>query len=330
LQLTALEFGPANGMDITENMLSEAAAGPVLLRPAPQPDPACLPMLHVRVPVHSLQDGLVQKALAFAQAQPYHALRQNCICFADFMARVLTGGVVKGAPLVFDLLAGTVPAADLPLLQLLSLFQMTWHDVCDGGRLLRAFLQQHPCAALLPPAAAADGQAVGSILIEAAEGEANGSKAGAAAASDAAAPIGAPAAGPNPLAALLASLVPQQPAAALASLAPPAAQPQPPVQPSDSSGSDEIHFGGMEAGATSAGANLAAASASVASNLASLASNLASLASTSDSRTPRGGVRGLPARRLAARPPPAAEPTAGGSGQQQSALPAAFNERTIP
>lgn len=60
-QLTALEFGPANGMDITENMLSEAAAGPVVLRPAPQPDPACLPMLHVRLPVHSLQDGLVQK-----------------------------------------------------------------------------------------------------------------------------------------------------------------------------------------------------------------------------------------------------------------------------
>ncbi len=61
LQLTALEFGPANGMDITENMLSEAPAGPVLLRPAPQPDPACLPMLHVDLPVHALQDAVVQQ-----------------------------------------------------------------------------------------------------------------------------------------------------------------------------------------------------------------------------------------------------------------------------
>lgn len=31
---------------------------------------------------------LAAQALAFAQTQPYHALRQNCICFADFMARV--------------------------------------------------------------------------------------------------------------------------------------------------------------------------------------------------------------------------------------------------
>ncbi|KAI7838929.1 hypothetical protein COHA_007291 [Chlorella ohadii] len=249
-ELTALEFGPANGMDITENMLSEAPAGPVLLRPAPQPDPACLPMLHVDLPVHALQDAVVQQALAFAQAQPYHALRQNCICFADFIARVLTGGVLKGAPLIFDLLVGMVPAADPPLLQLLSLFQLSWHDVCDGGRLLRAFLQQHPGAVLQPPAgAAAGGKAVGSILLESEDG-------------------------------IQASFI------------------LPPVQqPTDSSGSDDMHFGsvGAEPGATSAGASLAAASASV-------ASNLASLASTGDSRTPRGGVRGLPARPPRGRP----------------------------
>ncbi len=37
-----------------------------------------------------LQTPNLPQALAFAQAQPYHALRQNCICFADFIARVST------------------------------------------------------------------------------------------------------------------------------------------------------------------------------------------------------------------------------------------------
>lgn len=177
-----------------------------------------------------------------------------------------------------------MPAADPPLLQLLSLFQMSWHDVCDGGRLLRAFLQQHPDAALLPPPAASSGEPVGSILMEPSEGQACDSTTGSAAAKAVAAPLAAPAAGSNPLAALLASLLPPQPAAALASLAPPVVV-QPPAQPCDSSGSDDIHFGGVEPRASS----VAAASASV-------ASNLTSLASTGDSRIPRGGVSGLPAR----------------------------------
>lgn len=69
LQLTALEFGPANGMDITENMLNEAPAGPVLLRPAPQPEPECLPMLHVRVPVHGLEESVVQQVGARAACE---------------------------------------------------------------------------------------------------------------------------------------------------------------------------------------------------------------------------------------------------------------------
>lgn len=48
------------------------------------------------------------QALAFAEANPYHALKSNCICFADFAVRVLTGGAVKCAPLVFDLMVGQV------------------------------------------------------------------------------------------------------------------------------------------------------------------------------------------------------------------------------
>lgn len=275
--------------------------------------------------------------------------------------QVLTGGVLKGAPLIFDLLVGTVsclplnggaasvlyfmiftcshilrgpvrtqhqrstclpgtlslpslltqplptlcapaqvPAADPPLLQLLSLFQLSWHDVCDGGRLLRAFLQQHPGAVLQPPAgAAAGGKVVGSILLESEDGiQASFSEAGTAgepATAQLGAGAGVPAAAPNPLAALLASLLPPQPALPATALQPAVL---PPVQqPTDSSGSDDMHFGsvGAEPGATSAGASLAAASASV-------ASNLASLASTGDSRTPRGGVRGLPARPPRGRP----------------------------
>lgn len=48
-------------MDITDNMLVETAAGPVALRPAPQPEPACLPMLHIAAPHHPLDAPHVQK-----------------------------------------------------------------------------------------------------------------------------------------------------------------------------------------------------------------------------------------------------------------------------
>lgn len=48
------------------------------------------------------------QALAFAEGNPYHALKSNCICFADFVVRVLTGGAVKCAPLIYDLLVGQV------------------------------------------------------------------------------------------------------------------------------------------------------------------------------------------------------------------------------
>lgn len=170
---------------------------------------------------------------------------------------------------------------DSPLLQLLSFFQLSWHDVCDGGRLTAAFLAQHLGAALAPPPAG--GEAVGSVLLDAAEAQPGASEVEGA--TEAAAPPAA-----TPLAALLSSLLPPQPATA-------AQRAQPALQPSDSSGSDDIHYDGVEAAAATAaastGASLAAASVSVAS----------SLASTGDSRTRRGGVMALPARRPRTRAP---------------------------
>lgn len=129
----------------------DTPAGPVLLRPAPAPEPGCLPMLHIAAPHHPLDAAHVRQvrrcsegwagmvrgccgwqaaarsaarsggtrhppapllswaqALAHAQAGAYNALRSNCIAFADYAVRVLTGGAVRGAPLAFDLLVGQV------------------------------------------------------------------------------------------------------------------------------------------------------------------------------------------------------------------------------
>ncbi len=45
-----------------------------------------------------------------------------------------------------------VPPVESPLLGLLALMmQLSWHDVCDGSRLTRAFLQQHPEGMPPPP-----------------------------------------------------------------------------------------------------------------------------------------------------------------------------------
>ena len=73
----------------------------------------------------SLARGSLQ-AIEFAQAQQYHAVHSNCIQFADYAVRLLSGGAVRGAPLAYDVLCGTVPAADSPLLGMLAMLQMTW------------------------------------------------------------------------------------------------------------------------------------------------------------------------------------------------------------
>ena len=166
LQLKALEFAPSNGMDITVNMMTEAPAAPLLLHPAPPPEAAHLPMLHLALEHHPLEAPHVQKvpalqwtaclarpagglpaslpavntclashlpagtaqltniriaamrvfvcvcalmqALDFAQSLPYHALKTNCIAVADFVVRVLTGGAVRSAPLIYDRVVGEV------------------------------------------------------------------------------------------------------------------------------------------------------------------------------------------------------------------------------
>ena len=168
-------------MDITVNMMTEAPAAPLLLRPAPPPEAANLPMLHLALEHHPLEAPHVQKvpaclqcaavqclphltsclpaslacfldwrlpcpqacsghlrclptrqrqapthqhsncrhacvracvplmqALDFAQSLPYHALKTNCIAVADFVVRVLTGGAVRSAPLIYDRVVGEV------------------------------------------------------------------------------------------------------------------------------------------------------------------------------------------------------------------------------
>lgn len=108
-------------------------------------------ILHVRLGCYYLL--FLMQALQFAEARPYHALRNNCIAFADFAVRVLTGSTIKSAPLVFDIVAGKVPPQDSPLLAFLFMAtQMTWFAICDGSRLMADFLKHHPSPPPLPPA----------------------------------------------------------------------------------------------------------------------------------------------------------------------------------
>ncbi|GAB4818448.1 hypothetical protein N2152v2_005494 [Parachlorella kessleri] len=154
-ELVSLEFGPANAMDITANFLEEAPAAPVLSRAPAAPEPECLPMLHIAAEHQSLDAEHVQKALRFAERQPYQALRNNCIAFADFCVRVLTGGAVRSAPLIFDAVVGKVPPQDSPLLGFLYMTtQLTWFNVCDGSRLVEAFLREQHLGAARPALAA--------------------------------------------------------------------------------------------------------------------------------------------------------------------------------
>lgn len=52
----------------------------------------------------------LSQALRFAESTDYHALQNNCIAFSDFAVRVLTGGVVRNAPIIFDAVVGQVRA----------------------------------------------------------------------------------------------------------------------------------------------------------------------------------------------------------------------------
>lgn len=82
--------------------MQQAFANPVLPIATPPTQTSLAPApAHPHLPTN-------KQALDFAQAGRYHALRSNCIAFADYACRVLTGGAVRGAPLIFDLLVGQV------------------------------------------------------------------------------------------------------------------------------------------------------------------------------------------------------------------------------
>jgi hypothetical protein len=85
------------------------------------------PLAPIRLSVNPLGCVPRSQALEYAQAQPYHAVLSNCIQSSDFLVRVLTGGRVRGAPIIYDKLCGHVPPLDSPLLLMLQLtMQTTW------------------------------------------------------------------------------------------------------------------------------------------------------------------------------------------------------------
>lgn len=149
--LHSLEFGPSNGMDITQNFAVEVQAAPILSSNPDHPEPEHLPMLHIDSDYHSIDAPTMLQAVEFAAGKAYHAMRNNCIAFADFIVRILTGNKVRSAPHIFDLIVGVVPQVDSPMLPLLqALTQMTWFEITDGSRLMREFLETHGHHAIHP------------------------------------------------------------------------------------------------------------------------------------------------------------------------------------
>jgi hypothetical protein len=150
-ELVALEFGPSNGMDVTQSLLDEAPAATILKHSPEHPEPEHLPMLYLNVDHHALEVEHIQHALRFASKKAYQVMKNNCIAFADFICRCLTGNKVKNAPLVFDYLVGKVPEVDSPLLPLfLMMTQMSWFNVADGSRLMHEFLEKHGAHVIVP------------------------------------------------------------------------------------------------------------------------------------------------------------------------------------
>jgi len=149
--LVALEFHPSNGMDVTQSLLDEAPAAPVLRTSPELPEPEHLPMLYMNLDHHALDALHIQQALTFARGKAYQVMKNNCISFADFCIRCLTGNKVKNAPLLFDHLVGKVPEIDSPMLPLLQMMtQMSWFDVTDGSRLMHEFIENHGAHVIVP------------------------------------------------------------------------------------------------------------------------------------------------------------------------------------
>ncbi|KAL6756726.1 hypothetical protein V8C86DRAFT_2643587 [Haematococcus lacustris] len=126
--------------------------------------PGALPLLYLGPLAMPLDGPDVQQVLRCAEARPYNALTNNCIQFADALARILTGGAVCSAPLLYDLLAGTLPAVDHPMVMMMQMMtQTSWHSVCDGSRLYNSLLAEATSAGTpvpkhphLPPPSAND------------------------------------------------------------------------------------------------------------------------------------------------------------------------------
>ncbi|GLC68606.1 hypothetical protein PLESTF_000713400 [Pleodorina starrii] len=167
--LHSLDFGPANGADVTANILEAAppkkilattdtrcscstTAAPVAADTAPAPGAAQdeLPYMYLGAPAVVLEHPLLQQLVCFAESRPYHALTNNCIHFADAAVRLLTAGAVRGAPLLYDIKCGSVPAVDNPMLLMMQLMlRMPWFLVVDGSPLTAAFLEHLRAASKL-------------------------------------------------------------------------------------------------------------------------------------------------------------------------------------
>jgi hypothetical protein len=82
------------------------------------------------------------QAISFAESRPYNAITNNCIHFAEFMVHVLLEGRVAGAVHVYDVLCGSAPQQEIPMLLMLQMMmQMSWAAICDARMLLRAFTE---------------------------------------------------------------------------------------------------------------------------------------------------------------------------------------------
>ncbi|KAG2493415.1 hypothetical protein HYH03_008540 [Edaphochlamys debaryana] len=189
-QLHCLDYGPANGQDVTANLFAEAPSRQALstatlgsdgkiigdAAAGGAADGGDLPYLFLGPATWGVDHPLVAEFIAFAEAQKYHAILRNCIHFADVAVRLLTAGAVRAAPQLYDNVCGAVPPVDNPALMFMQLmFKMPWTVAVDGTPLAAAFKAHlssslHPAAespAELPACAAGLGRSAS----EAAEAE---------------------------------------------------------------------------------------------------------------------------------------------------------------
>lgn len=139
-----IEFGPADGEDVTSNIMQEVPGRKEVLtgpHPLPYSSPSTLPFLYCGPCITDIKEPEVQKVVRFVESGPYHALFRNCIHVVDLLVRVLTKGKVVNAPMLYDLIAGQVPKTDKPLLVAFQiLLKKSWTDVCDASAMVKEFI----------------------------------------------------------------------------------------------------------------------------------------------------------------------------------------------